>query len=622
MNFIQLIPLNSFRRGAVAVASVEFPIPLTPFWIDASEAVDSRSRSFKSIGHGQYKTTRNYNEDHILDNEPICGFASYRIFTSVDSSVDEDGQPVEQPWTGTETMSYVFDQENNQVRVETLTDGRPTIGGTHTRTATTAHQGDLFDEDNPVERIDITLSDPEDKELLYTELRQWMNESDEFRDATNNIGYVPQSTLSESDEGLAEVAGGDFIAFPYTFNSTPPNGMTGDLAALWNGNFTIDASLVTRKNAPVLYREQSKSGEYMIDAARLTSGWYIYENGYSEVELSEPLTSFRDDYGVFEMEDGLNDAPLEARSGLGLGYIAYMFNPRFTGNTNDVFFVSRDGKQYRITLAYGRTNYNYDEETEESTEVFEIISTEVIVTSETTLKTPAITMALPEGAYEVTVTRIERKVESDWVIVADAAGVVDPRTRIGSSVRNTGALLFLVTRSRNGTRWGWGPFDYTYEPRYRVKSSRLHLTPSIIELAEGNCGGDVTGSYDAEWVEEYDQLSGLIKPRNVTEWSAVINGVNWTPEEERFYVGGYMGGSNLVTSTATYQRWEKYPSESLGRFFVAFDEPDSGGKIISTTSVSASVSFNGGVNVSETIDILPPASGKSVFFEGFRLRPR
>lgn len=608
MNFTpqQLLPT---RPGFIPEKSVTDRIPHTPFWNPPEEHIDSVFH--KTLGfHGddfffQNKTTIEYEQDlpdnpdegRFVSDDPICGVDAYSFSTSVD--YDEG---TGDPYNGTLEKIYVFDETLNEVRLETVETGNHFGAAfSNTRTATTQIFGNQYAD--PSNHVIETFSTPVDKTTLDDYLDEWRSKPEEFRDITGNglgtYAYIGQgATKSESDGYLAEVGGGDVRALPYTFTEFSASGMTGDIAALWNGNFTAKIYTVTRKNAPVIHREQCEDYSYH---RNIDSGTDIYRAGYIEEELSEPLTSWRDDYGVFETGEELDAAPLVPVRG---GDIEYLATSPVGGGGNDVFLVSRDGGQYRVSLEYG--DYTPD---------WEGISTEVVVTGETTLQSPAVSIELPSGAYYARVAKIERKVGADWVVVSDIANGDTPETLISTSVRQAGALLFAVSRRRIGERWGFYPFSGGGETRYRVQTYKLHLTPGTVTLSSGACGGDVTGNLDMEWEEEFDVISGVAKPREVTQWEAAINGTDWTPAEP--YYAGYFG--SIVTETATLRRRED-TAELNGRFLVAFDEPYPNGKIISTATVSAAVSFTGGINVGDEVPLLPPASGHSVFFEGFRLR--
>jgi len=583
MNFSES-QLRPPQTGFISAKSVAYRVPHTPFWNDPATNAESKTRAFYGDDFFlQNKSTNEYEEDlpdnpgegRFVSDDPICGFAAYSISTTVD--YDEESPD---PYNGVIELTYVFDETLNEVRLESTETGNHFGGGlSNTRTETTRVFGNQY-ADPPTHVIE-TFTGAVDKTTLGDYLDEWRSKSEEFRSLTGNtVG----ATKSESDGYLAEVGGGDLRARPYTFNSSSASGMTGDIAALWNGNFTAEVSRVTRKNAPVMYREQSESHTYELSLGR--SGSNIYRNGYSEESVSDPITSYRDDYGIFEDGEGLENSPLFSTSAYTIGDLV---GGTSDGNENSVFFISRDGKQYRLTF-----------------------TTEVLITDANTLKSPEITIE-----YSVGLEKIEQKVEGDWVVLADVENGDDPEDLIGYSVRDTNTRLFAVIRRRQGSRYGFLPLDYIGSTRYRVKSYKIHLTPETVILDDGACGGDVSGSYDAEWQQEYDAVTGLLKPRVVSEWAAVINGEDWTPEDAPSNVS--FSGSTLVTSTATLQRWEGEPITS-GRFIVAFDYPIPDGKIISTSTFSAAVSFTGGINVSEEVALLPPASGRSVFFEGFRLR--
>jgi hypothetical protein len=592
MNFSES-QLRPPQTGFLSAKSVAYRVPHTPFWNDASRNGGPTTRSFYGNDFFlQNKSTIEFEEDlpdnpgepRFVSDDPICGFAAYSLSTTVGYGLSEDE-------SGTRELVYVFDETENEVRIETIAVGGEASGGFNTRTATTSISDNQYEDDpDEVAYATVTLSGAVNKTTLGDYLDEWRSKSEEFRSFTDEFGRDGRATKSESDGYLAVVGGGDVQALPYTFNAFSASGMTGDIAALWNGNFTAEVSRVTRKNDPVIYREQSEGHTY--EVTFLSIGSNIYRNGYSEESVSDPITSYRDDYGIFEDGEGLENSPLFSSSAYTIGDLAYY---DVDGYENSVFFISRDGKQYRLTFR------DYENST-----------TEVLITDANTLKSPEITIETSVGLQ-----KIEQKVEGDWVVLADIENGDNPQNLIGYSVRDTNTRLFAVIRRRQGSRYGFFALGTIGGTRYRVKSYKIHLTPETVILDDGACGDDVSGSYDAEWYEEYDAVTGLLKPRVVTEWAAVINGEDWTPEDAPSNVS--FSGSTLVTSTATLRRREG-ESTTSGRFIVAFDSPNSNGKIISTSTFSAAVSFTGGINVSEEVALLPPASGRSVFFEGFRLR--
>jgi hypothetical protein len=631
---------------AVPIKQVWFRLPLTPFFIAPAGSANSRTRGF----HGddfylQFKNTREFKEDGTLEDEPICGFAAYRKSTSVDLSEEDD-------WSGTLTRSYVFDQDANQVRVETVEDGNHTIGLTHTRTATTAKQKDAFED--PPAHIEITLSEAVDKAWLAGELQRWMSEPDDFRDATGNglgtYSYIGQgATRSESDGYLGIIGGGDVVALGPWF-SGEPYGMVGDEGDKWNGQFSTWINRVRRKNAPVIHRESSKhEGAVYSGGSNLAVGSSIYRDGYAEMALSDPIGDlWMDGHGVFQESEALTSFPMSAVS-------SYAFSSlmSYTGDgaANELTLVSRTGKCYRVTIQAGR--YEYGENGSE----WVTTQTHVLTTDAATLQA-SLTLEQDEDAWEIRVARIEEEVTIDgqtqWKVVADAEAYAqyvedlqawqtawdawddggrvgdapikpaekkNPESLIGPDVVG-GYLLLAAIKLRSGSRFGFAPLVYSEETandRYRKRTFKLHLTPGTVQSHEGACGvGAISGSADLEWSEEFDAETGLQLSREVGQWQLSINGQDWTQENPDAFDSVFFSGSTSKEQAATKIRREGTFAWS-GRFIVGFDAPDPLGKVANSDWTKVTMSAVEESNESGSITLNPPASGTSLFFEGHRL---
>lgn len=631
---------------AVPIKQVLFRLPLTPFFINPAGSANSRTRSF----HGddfylQFKTTREFKKNGTLEDDPICGFAAYRKSTSVDLSEEDD-------WSGTLTRSYVFDQNANQVRVETVQDGNHTIGLTHTRTANTAKQNDAFED--PPTHIEITLSEIVDKAWLVGELQRWRDESDEFRDATGGglatYSYIGQgATRSEGDGYLGIIGGGDVVALGPWFTGTPW-GMVGDEGEKWNGQFSSWVSRVRRKNAPVIHSEVSKHDGYTYGGgANLAAGDSIYRDGYSEMALSEPIGDlWMDGYGVFQESEALDAFPMSAAS---TNEFRNLLSHTGDGEANELTLVSRTGKRYRVTIQTGRNEYGedgYEWTTSES---------HILTTRADTLQA-TLTLQEDEDAWEVRVSRIEEETTIDdqtqWQVVADADAYAqyqkdllawqntwdawDAGGRVGDApVKPTekknpayligpdvvgNYLLLAALKTRQGSRFGFEPLVYSEETandRYRKRTFKLHLTPGTVESYEGGCGlATISGSADLEWSEEFDAETGERLPRKVGQWQLSINGQDWTQESYSEFDSVSFYGSTSKVQTATKIRREGTHTWS-GRFVVSFDAPDRLGKVISSDWTKVAMSVTEEQNQTAAITLDPPASGSSLFFEGHRL---
>lgn len=582
----------------IPIKQALFRLPLTPFFNKAGSSADQRTRGF----HGDHFYSQFKSSGPLVDpedKEVFCGYDAYRVFTSVD--LDEEAID---PWSESRTRDYVFDTANNQVRVETTEVGRPTIGNMWPNSSTTATQGSTGND--PPDHTEITLSEPVGKAWLEGKLSEWSSQSEEFRDATGTglgmYSYIGQgATKTESDGYLATVGGGHVLVLPTTFSGTP-YGMTGDEGEFWNGNFSAWVQRVTRKNEPIVHREESKN--YSSDI-NMRVGLSIYRQGYAEVELSEPVSGWRDDYGVFDQGEELDDAPREAAAGWDIDNLLSYIGE---GKAHELTLISRTGHQYRVTIQVGTEEWD-GEEPKWST-----YATHVLTTDAQSLKA-SIEFPDPGQWARLRVAKIEKFVHDEWQTVSDVEEGDWPASRIGATPCGKFLLLGLV-RKRNGQTWGFFEFDSPWTARYRKKTFRMHLSPGTVELDTGACGGNLSGSYDCEWTEEYDPATGLELPRNVTQWAAIINGTDWTPEEPPQSV--FVPGGSKVVDTATRERWEgEYTWR--GRLLVAFDAPDTGGKILSQSETKVAVTFFDDQNRSAEISLDPPSSGSTRFFEGYRL---
>lgn len=644
MNFTSsdLMPIQSL----VPIKQVWFNLPLTPFFIPPAGSANERTRGF----HGddfylQFKSNGPFVASG--DVEVFCGFAAYRTFTSVD--LDEE---TSHPWNGSRTRSYQFDTDAKTVTLQTDEVGRPTIGNMWPTSPTTATQG--VTDNDPPDHTEITLSVPVDKAWLAGELQRWRDESDEFRDATGSglgtYSYIGQgATRSEGDGYLGIIGGGDVVALGPWFTGTPW-GMVGDEGEKWNGQFSSWVNRVHRKNAPLIHLESSTHNGYAsYGGSNLAVGDSIYRDGYSEMDLSEPVgDKWMDGYGVFQESEALDAFPMSAAS-------TYEFSGLLShtgeGMANELTLVSRTGTRYRVTLQTGREEYGDDG-------LQWVNSQSHVLTTDASTLQATLTLEAEEDFWQVRVARIEEEVTLDgqtqWQVVADAdtygqyqedlqtwqtawdawdaGGQVgdapvkpaekrNPADLIGPDVVGN-YLLLAATKTRNGTRFGFSPLVYSQEnmnDRYLKRTFKLHLTPGTVESYEGACGlATISGSADLEWSEEYDAETGVQRPREVGQWQLTINGQDWTQESYSEFDGVYFYGSTSKVQTATKIRREGTHTWA-GRFVVSFDAPDRLGKVISSAWTEVAMSVTDEQNHAAAIALDPPASGSSLFFEGHRL---
>ncbi len=603
------------------IKRVRYSLPLTPFFIRSASSANSNTRGFHGDDFSlQFKSSGPFIP--VPEIEFFCGTAAYRTFTSVD--LDEEAT---HPWTGSLTRSYVFNTENNTVSVQAAVVGRPTIGNIWPDSPTTATQGAT--DNDPPDHTTITLSEPVDKDWLMDELQRWMDESDDFRDATGGglgtYSYIGQgATRSESDGYLGIVGGGDVVAFGPWFTGTP-HSMIGDEGDFWNGNFSTWVSRVRRKNAPILHRENSKKGTLVSGADwNMEVGKAIYRAGYSELALSDPIGDlWMDEYGVFPISEALEDFPKSASFGGDFGNLLYYTGE---GQDNELTLISRTGKRYRVTIQSGHYDYQYDEnDWEAEPTVTWITAQSYVLTTDASLQATA-SIEAHDDASQIRVSLIEQEIIIDdqpqWQVVADADEGQQPETLIGSNVIFSGYLLLAAIKTRRGSRFGFYPLVYLQETandRYRKQTFQLHLTPGTVEAYDGECGlGEFSGSADLEWSEEYDAQTGEQLPRVVGQWNLNINGVDWTQESYSNFDTVFFNGSTSAVQTATKIR--RIGSHTWkGRFLVAHDAPDPNGKILSNDWIKISMNVSDDRNKTASVLLDPPASGESRFFEGHRL---
>ena len=600
-----------------SIKSVAFRLPLTPFFIAPGRLARQRTRGF----HGddfmlQNKSTRELNKDGTVRDNPICGFAGFRQSVSVDFS---QGALSGSGWNGTITRSYLFDRDNNSVQVQTERTGRHTSGLTHTRSVTRSYQNDvLYDPVSQTKldrRIEITLSQPVQRDWLRREWQRWMAEPEAFRDATGTglgtYSYTGQgATCSESDGFLAIVGGGEVVALGPIFGGTP-YGMVGDEAATWNGRFSAWVQKVRRQNAPTLHREQSKNIGYDIE---VDVGASICREGYSEIELAEPLGDvWMDPYGVFEAHRALEDAPMEALRGHDfheiLGYLG-------AGRAHELTLLSRTGRRYRVTIQSSFSVFNG------TSSSWQTVQSHVVTTDPQTLRATLSFDEADQQGWQVRVARMEQEVmidgQSAWQTLADLADGTDPAGKIGADV--TGNFLLLATvRRRKGSRFGFAALDGSAPTAfYRVRTFRLHLSPGSVQVDQGACGSGLSGAVSLEYADQFDAQTGLELAREVRLCSMIINGVDCTPADYSVWDGSYFSGSTEVLRTA-YRIRREATSTRNGRFIVAFDQPNPRGRVESIEWEKVPMAFVNDKNRAAAVALEPPEAGTSLFYEGHRL---
>ncbi|RYG70168.1 hypothetical protein EON80_08460 [bacterium] len=433
-NYNDLMPW----AAGISIGHAAYRLPLTPFFMNPAGSAKLRTLGFHGDDfHLQYKNTLKFGEDGTMTDKPICGTAAFRTFTSVDLDTNASVK-----WNGSRTSSYHFDTDAKTIVIRTVQEGRPAIGLTHSRTASTAKQGDAFNE--PPTHVEVTLSEPVDKAWLLAELQRWGAESEKFRDATGSgLGTYSfgghGATKSESDGYLGMVGGGDVVALGFTFAGAP-SGMSGDEGEFWNGNFATWIERVVRKNAPVIHRESSPN--YLSLSKDLSVGSSIYRQGYTEIEASEPLGEvWMDEYGVFLASKALDELPMMAAEGYELGSLVSYTGE---GGANELRLISRTGKRYRVKVETGHYAYGTNSPSWVSSRSYILLTDPISYMATLTFESP------DEDAWMVRVAKIDEEVEATggWNTVADVAQGDYPEALIGSNVAGDFLLLAAIKRPK------------------------------------------------------------------------------------------------------------------------------------------------------------------------------
>ena len=622
---------------------VFFRVPLTPFFLDASDSTQLRVLGLMGDSFFlQNKSSRMVAVDGAVSDDPICGFAAYRTSTSVDTAGTG--------WSGSEARTITFDRDQKEVRIDSAVTGTHAIGFTHSRTATTSFQGNRF----IPQHVAITLTDDVDRDWLHDELKRWMEEPEDFREATGTgiatyayLGHA--ATCSEGDGYLAILSYGDAVVHGPWFQGTPL-GMSGDEGTKWNGQFSSHVRKVRRKNAPVLHRESSShNGQTTAGVPNVAVAEAIYREGHAELELSDLLNElWVDDFGVFRQQDALDSCPLTAADTTTFKSILPCTGD---GAANELMVLSVTGSVYRVTIQSGDIQHDDNDGTWHTTQ------THVLVTDEKS-KQATLRVEGNETGSDMRVSRLELRIGTGediaWRVLADvetyqtylqkyrewqtawtawdAGGrqgdepmkpkpVVDPNRLIGPELDGR-RLLLATVQARKGSRFGFEPFthtDQTAKDRYRKRTFRLDLTPGTYEPHDGGCGlGSLTGRAELEWSEEYSLTTGEILPRTITNWKLTINDEEWTRTDQRGFDNIAFPGASESARTATLLRYEG-TNTWAGRFLVKLDSPDPVGRIIESSWVKTDVKIKDGKNLGDAIAFDLPDPGQTVFCEGQRL---
>lgn len=154
----------------------------------------------------------------------------------------------------------------------------------------------------------------------------------------------------------------------------------------------------------------------------------------------------------------------------------------------------------------------------------------------------------------------------------------------------------------------------------------LELSPFDENFRQIRCGAPVTGSLNLHVVQKFDPQTGLIKPAEVRQWTAITDGKDWTPENwqlctpARSY-SGLPGSDQIGAWVSPTSPGTESSSVAIDRgpisdgCFVMLDQPDPNGKLISRNVESRGCS-NG---ISDLLDISPSIDGAAVFAKDYTL---
>jgi hypothetical protein len=667
---MNLVPhhLNDDNRQGTK-KSLAFGYPLTPYWeADAKYNLRALSQSVSASGFYDqnglsYDLVPCVPEDDeggtIFPPHPevpatttneteICGSAAYKELT-VDANKSEDGETtLNTQKVFTKSLEIENTPGAEYFGIRTAVTGSDTFAGSspaHSQTATFSKSGDS---NNPCEHSpnvwrERQLSSAVDGGYLQGRITSWKAESEDYRLATGGAsGPSPfpdyKSYRTESNDGRAAVGGGHYIfdpASPFSETLPTPGASEGDL---WNGNFFYHIHLVTRKLGPVIYGVGGGSHQ----------GTGIYNAGYTEDKLTDIITAnpWKDDFGIYDNAAILDNVPLECSSSHEGGTLYTFPYKTEEGEANEVMFVSRTGQKLRVTYTAieGTRVYNWEEGGYD--DYLEILSTDVIVLDEVTKRgyhtfevDPAYRWGQNDPQRSIVPTLIERwdATEEEWVKFAERIlieGIQEyvepvepeegeepepeplplPSNYIGVDVTDTTLLILIAFQAREGVPWGHSElYPGGTGARYRTRTRTVEKTINI-NLAEGDCGGSIGGSYDLVAADEYSDVTGLLLPQDISTFSMMAGGADWTSADELVF--GQVWGSDIQTPTV--MRDTSTSPAFDGRFELRWD--GSGGKILSEQWIKVAASeLVDGVNSSGWRDIPTASAGQSVSVEGVRL---
>jgi hypothetical protein len=639
--------VHPVHRNAQRKRSHDMKYPLTPVFNNLAMGGRGFSMRFFSLGgfFQQNGITNNFYTDETPEDrgyDAICGKAAYFVETTDSHFTYGDPEaPDYEMRTLTLTRSYVFDttpgSESVSVDQAAVGDGMPgwSPSPTHSQTASYSIRGNpdndpslatgMFDAEhfNPYVWKEITLSGAVTRAYIEGRLSDWQGESQAFRFATDSSIH-DTAYATESDDGHAAVNGGHFRIrnlSPFSASLPTPSASEEDL---WGGNYYAHILVSRRMLSPALYGEIYKTEDYVSGSkSRQAEGMAIYNAGYSQEQLSDPITEniWRDDYGVFDDGEGLlDDAPKISPLYPYLASLPYITGE---GRGHEVVFVTRNGRQTRLTIEEVEITY---EEEEPYGEIVTVISSAQIITDPVTLRVAYTFPTLDYWSYSAyRVGLVEQLAGEEWVEVGG-------EEVIGGDATDPFILVLHYVRERYGERWGFIERQDPYETYYRTMTFTKELSVNTAlpeDEAEGGtaCGGTVAGAFLLITKQSYSAATGTLQPLEVTDFEMTADGTDWTVSDPQ-YVDAHVFGTTTVDSSTTLRKeYDGDPRE--GRFFMRMDNPrypDGGGntafpfgKVISSEWIKVPVTVDGSYHLVDWDEIPTANAGECVTIDGFRL---
>lgn len=653
----QIDNLKPYMPGNVGSRTIVTPLPLTPFWWQPATAGQKRGVALDGKDFFPQHTTT-YPTDADFNHNPtkVCGFKSYR---QMHTTWDYEGDCLSYYLDGYKTTTYFYDFSVNGTRQVSIAEENIEPGFfLRARSATYAT---LRDEPYPrgggspqcTLVMDSTFSNEVDLTWMQGQIGVWQASSNADKTASNN--NTSSSLLTESNHGWRlRVSFHEIKPQGYWF-SGPASGMTGDIGTRWNGNFWTYLVKETRKNYPRIWNTDNGSSSIQ----NATVGEQCYKEGYHEAELSEDISDlWKDNYGEYNFGGGDDwDIALASRPYMPIGLsgspagqswlLTYYAGGESTGSANELVIASSSGQRYRITLQITEDSYTPD------------WSSSTSITLITDPDTQRVTHRFgPDAQFKsLRVQKIDVWENDDWELLADTTDwdawrviedkhvlalenyytawyewydggqigpePAEPENNNGPEPTSPGSLitsspltsdhLFALFKYRDGVKFGFPPLTGGGSARYRRRTYRKHLIPGTVDAPEGTCGAtSIAGALDLEYTQIY--LDGELQPKEILQWSAVMAGQDWTPDD---WVPFDVIANSGTTNTPTLRRIDTTGPEVpkyLHGVAMAFDSPSVSGKLIATTTELVPLTISGTTNIaSDFLPIPVPAAGQSTF---------